>query len=115
MKPYRPGIEGIREWNPYARRSGPIMLTVRVTPSVRTVKGWLFPLEYYDENLKLDVLQQYTELLFLMGSAKNIDFDSIIDIMREAKNRLNDDEYERLLTYKSRLERARSGIPAEIR
>lgn|GEM_PF-4718807 len=115
LKAYRPHQEGIREWNPYARRAGPIMLTERASPSIRTVRGWLFPLEYYDENLKLNLLQQYTELLFLMGSAKNIDFESILDIMREARNRLSDDEYDRLLTYKARLEWARTGIPAELR
>ena len=51
----------------------------------------------------------------MMASAKAVDFESIKDIMREARNQLNDEEYGRLLGYKSLLESARIGISAELR
>lgn len=82
---------------------------------MRTVRGWLFPLEHYDEKLKLNVLEQYTELLLVMGSAKPVDFESVQAVMREARDLLSDDEYAKLLGYKALLETARSGIPAELR
>lgn len=115
MKPYRPRSEGIREWEPRPAKGGPVLLTERASPSIRSVKGWLFPLEHYDETLKLNVLEQYVELLLVMASAKPIDFDSIVDIMREARDRLDDEEYGRLLAYKALLESARMGISAELR
>ncbi|MGQ0796400.1 MAG: hypothetical protein ACT4OI_00835 [Methanobacteriota archaeon] len=114
VKSYRPRHDGIREWNPKPSRGGPIALTERASPSIRTVRGWLMPLEYYDENLELNVLEQYTELLLVMGSGKAVDFDSIAAVMREARNRLTDDEYGRLLEYKSLIESARTGIRAEV-
>jgi len=49
-----------------------------------------------------------------MGSRKPVDFESLAAVMREARNRLTDDEYGRLLTYKSLLETARTGIRAEV-
>jgi hypothetical protein len=115
VKPYRPRSEGIREWQPRSTKGGPIVITERSSPSIRSVRGWLFPLEHYDENLKLNVLEQYVELLLVMASAKPIDFDSIVDIMREARDRLDDEEYGRLLAYKALLESARMGISAELR
>ena len=115
MKAYRPRSEGIREWEPRRKAAGPIMLTERASVSIRSVRGWLFPLEHYDENLTLNVLEQYTELLLVMASAKPIDFESIRDIMRDARDRLDDEEYGRLLAYKSLLETARVGIKAELR
>ncbi len=91
------------------------MLTESQSPSIRTVRGWLFPLEHYDDTLEMNVLEQYVELLLVMASAKPIDFDSITAVMREAKARLSDDEYERLIAYKALLESARMGISAELR
>ncbi len=116
MKAYRPHSEGIREWEPRPKtKIGAIMLTERSSASIRSVRGWLFPLEHYDETLKLNVLEQYVELLLVMASAKAVDFDSIRAIMREARDQLNDEEYGRLLAYKALLESARIGISAELR
>lgn len=115
MKIYRPRTEGIREYDPRPRRNGPVWLTERVSADMRTVRGWLFPLEHYDENLRLNVLEQYTELLLVMGSARPVDFESIAAILREARNRLTDEEYDKLLGYKGLIEAARLGIPAELR
>ncbi len=114
VKSYRPRNDGIREWDPRTRRAGPVALTERSSPSIRTVRGWLMPLEHYDENLKLNVLEQYTELLLVMGSGKAVDFESVAAVMREARNRLSDEEYGRLLDYKSLIESARTGIGAEV-
>ena len=115
VKTYRPNSEGIREWQPRPKTTGAIMLTERSSPSIRSVRGWLFPLEHYDENLTLNLLEQYVELLLVMASARAVDFESIKDIMREARDQLTDEEYGRLLGYKPLLESARVGISAEIR
>jgi len=72
------------------------------------------PLEHYDEDLKLNILEQYTELLLVMGSGRAVDYDSVAAVMREARLRLTDDEYGKLLDYKSLIESARTGIRAEI-
>jgi len=113
-KSYRPGSDGIREWEPRSARAGPVAITVRASPSIRTVRGWLMPLEHYDEDLKLNILEQYTELLLVMGSGRAVDYDSVAAVMREARLRLTDDEYGKLLDYKSLIESARTGIRAEI-
>ena len=115
VRTYRPNSEGIREWQPRPKTTGAIMLTERSSPSIRSVRGWLFPLEHYDETLKLNLLEQYVELLLVMASARAVDFESIKDIMREARDQLTDEEYGRLLGYKSLLESARVGISAELR
>jgi len=75
------------------------MLTERVSPSIRTTIGWLYPLEHYDRKLSLDPLSQYAELLLLMGSEGEADVDSVRDILTEARNRLTDAEYIRLQGY----------------
>lgn len=114
VRPFRPRNDGIREVDPKPRRTGAIALTEPASPSIRTVKGWLMPLEHYDENLEMNVLEQYTELLLVMGSGKAIDFESIASVMREARRRLTDEEYGRLLAYKSLIEGSRTGIRAEV-
>ncbi len=98
-RPYRTGDEGIREWNPRPKPQGVIVLTERVSPSIRTTVGWLYPLEHYDRKLSLDPLSQYAELLLLMGSGGDADPASVHDILREARNRLTDAEYIRLKGY----------------
>ncbi len=115
MKVFRPDSEGIREVDPKPLRTGPIWLTERTSPTLRTVRGWLFPLEHYDEKIKLNVLEQYTELLLIMGSGKTVDFESIKAVMREARDHLDDDAYDRLMSYKALLETARLGILADVR
>jgi hypothetical protein len=115
VRVFRPDTEGIREFDPKPRPSGPIWLTERTSPSIRTVRGWLFPLEHYDERLKLDILDQYVELLLIMGSARAADFESMTALMRQAHGRLDDAQYDRLVGYKALLESARIGIPAEVR
>lgn len=96
---YRTREEGIREWDPKPRPQGAIVLTERVSPSIRTTVGWLYPLEHFDRKLSLDPLSQYAELLLLMGSEGEADMDSVRDILTEARNRLTDAEYIRLQGY----------------
>lgn len=91
--------QGIREWEPKPRPQGVIAITERASPSVRKTVGWLYPLEHYDEKLRLDPVAQYAELLLLMGSATEPDLASLRDILAEARNRLADAEYERLQGY----------------
>lgn len=79
------------------------------------MQGWLFPLEHYDEKLKLNVLEQYVELLLVMSSGTAVDFDSVRAVMVEARDLLDDGEFERLIGYKALLETARVGIKAEVR
>ena len=98
-RPYRPSDEGIREWNPRPNPRRVVLVTERVSPSIRTAVGWLYPLERYDEKLTLDPLSQYAELLLIMGSAGIPDAQSVEVILQEARNRLTDPEYERLLGY----------------
>lgn len=114
-KAYRPDSEGIREWDPKPKSSGVIMLTERVSPSIRHAVGWLYPLEHYDQKLSLDPLSQYTELLLIMGSNEAVDFESVHTILHEARNRLSDQEYERLQGYVDVLMLGRVGIPAEVK
>lgn len=96
---YRARDDGIREWDPRPKPQGVIMLTERVSPSIRTTTGWLYPLEHYDRKLSLDPLSQYAELLLLMGSEGDADVDSVRDILTQARNRLTDAEYIRLQGY----------------
>lgn len=114
-KSYRPSSEGIREWDPKPKPGNVIMITERVTPSIRTTVGWLYPLEHYDEKLSLDPLSQYAELLLLMGSRGAVDQESLSAILKEAKDRLRDSEFERLQGYVDLLVVSRIGIPPEIR
>ena len=96
---YRTRDEGIRECNPRPKQQGVIVLTERISPSIRTTVGWLYPLEHYDDKLELDPLSQYAELLLLMGSDGNPDMDSVGNILAQARNRLTDREYDRLRGY----------------
>lgn len=98
-RPYRLRDEGIREWDPKPNSRGVIVVTQRVSPSIRTTVGWLYPLERYDEKLSLDPLSQYAELLLIMGSAGAPDTESVDAILQEARNRLTDLEYDRLQGY----------------
>jgi len=114
-KPYRPANEGIREWDPKPKATAtPILLTERVSPSIRTAVGWLYPLEHYDNKLTLDPLSQYAELLLLMGSRGPVDQETLHGVLREARNHLDDPDYDRLLGYVDLLLLGRLGIPPEI-
>ncbi len=108
-RPYRTRDEGIREWDPKPKPQGVIVLAERVSPSIRTTVGWLYPLEHYDRKLSLDPLSQYAELLLLMGSEGDADTDSVRDILAEARNRLTDAEYIRLQGYVDLFMVGRSG------
>lgn len=91
--------QGIREWEPKPKPQGVIAITERASPSVRKTVGWLYPLEHYDEKLRLDVVSQYAELLLLMGSPEEPDMASVRDLLAEARNRLTDAEFDRLHGY----------------
>lgn len=114
IRQYAPHADGIREWRPLDRRFGAVALTEQISPSIRSVRGWLYPLEHYDKRMEMTVLEQYVELLLVMGSETPVDFESIAAVMREARARLSDDEYDKLLSYKALVESARMGIPAAI-
>ncbi len=113
-RPYRAPDEGIREWNPRPKPRGVVMISEHVSPSIRTAIGWLYPLEHYDEMLSLDALSQYAELLLLMGSNGAVDLESLQGVLRQARDRLNDSDYDRLLGYVDLLMVGRLGIPAEL-
>lgn len=91
------------------------MITERTAPSIRSAVGWLYPLEHYDEKLSLDPLSQYAELLLIMGSRGPVDEESLHSILKEAKDRLKDAEFEKLQGYVDLVMVARVGLPAEIR
>ncbi len=112
---YRPADEGIREWDPRPKASGPIVVTRRVSPSIRSAVGWLYPLESYDPSLDHDPLSGYAERLLRMGSREAMDFGSLRALLREARDRLTEAEYERLLGYADLLLIGRVGIPPEIK
>lgn len=113
-EPYRGPDEGIREWDPKPQGRRVVVLTERVSPSIRSTVGLLYPLEHYDEKLSLDPLAQYAELLLLMGSNGAADFESVHAILREARNHLRDDEYGKLVGYVDLMMVGRIGIPAEL-
>ncbi len=100
MKTYRPKTEGIREVEPRPRGNGRVLITERTSPTIRTVQGWLMPLEHYDERLKLSPLQQYLELLLMMASKRPVDAVSMRTVLRQARNNLDDEQYDRLLQYR---------------
>ena len=110
---YRPDNEGIREWDPKPRREGVIILTKRVAPSIRSAVGWLYPLEHYDEALKLGPVMQYAELLLIMGSNGPVDESSYREVLQDARNRLDDAEYGRLLSYVDLLVTPRTDVTQE--
>jgi hypothetical protein len=92
-----------------------ILITQRVAPSIRSAVGWLYPLEHYDERLSLDPLSQYAELLLLMGSRGPTDIESVRAILKEARDRLSDREFEKLRDYVDLLMVGRGTIPPELR
>lgn len=76
------------------------MLTERASSSVRTVRGWLFPLEHYDDGLHLNLVSQYLELLLVMASNRPLDVKSMRTVLRQARDSLDDDQYDRLMGYR---------------
>lgn len=100
MKAYSPKSEGVREWNPRPGRPGAVVLTQRLSPSIKTVRGWLLPLEHYDRDPGMSVLQQYLELLLVMASKRPVDVPSMRTVLRQARSNLDDAQYEILLTYR---------------
>ncbi len=100
MKAYRPKAGGIREVEPRPQGNGRVLITERTSPSIRTVQGWLMPLEHYDERLGLSPLQQYLELLLMMASRRPVDAASMRTVLRQARNTLDDEQFAHLLGYR---------------
>ncbi len=100
MRAYRPKQDGIREVDPQYKGDGRILLTERTSPTIRTVQGWLMPLEHYDENGQLSRPGQYLELLLIMASRRPVDVVSMRSVLRQARNSLDDEQYERLMAYR---------------
>lgn len=100
MKAFRPKSQGIREVEPVPKGNGRIFLTERTSPTIRTVQGWLMPLEHYDEGMRLSPLHQYLELLLIMSSKRPVDVASMRTVLRQARNSLDDEQYDRLLDYR---------------
>ena len=101
MKAYRPKTEGIREVEPRSKGDGRVFVTERASPTIRTVKGWLMPLEHYDETLHLSLTQQYLELLIMMASKRPMDTASMKTVLRQARNSLDDGEFGCLMSYRA--------------
>lgn len=101
MKAHRPQTDGIREVDPRDPGPGRVLLTERASPTVRTVEGWLMPLEHYDETARLSPLHQYLELLLIMASKRPVDVSSMRTVLRQARNSLDDEQFGRLLTYRT--------------
>lgn len=99
-RPFRPGDDGIREFDPRPNGHRSVVLTERVSPSIRETVGWLYPLEHYDKNLALEPLAQYAQLILIMGSRGSVDSDSVTAVMEQARERLADVEYEKLVGYR---------------
>ena len=110
IRPYRPRSQGIREVEPVPKGDGRILFTERVSPTIRTVRGWLMPLEHYDADLVLDTVHQYLELLLIMSSRRPVDADSMRTVLRQARNSLDDEQYARLLEYRPMWDAARSVV-----
>ncbi len=100
MKAYRPRTDGIREADPRPQATGRVWITERTSPTIRTVQGWLMPLEHYDEGMRLSPLHQYLELLMIMASKRPLDVASMRIVLRQARNTLDDEQYDRLLGYR---------------
>lgn len=106
--------EGIREIDPLpGKQLGPIMVTHRISATIRRTVGWILPLEAYNESDR-PLLEKYVERLVALGATTPADFDLVASILREARNRLGDQEYEDLLTYASLVLTSRLGIPSEV-
>ncbi len=76
------------------------MLTERSSSTLRTVRGWLFPLEHYDDGLRLNLVSQYLELLLVMASNRPVDVTSMHSVLRQARDNLDDEQYELLMGYR---------------
>ncbi len=100
MRTYRPKGEGIRELTPPLKPNGRILVTERTSPTIRTVRGWLLPLEHYDERLRFNVPQQYLELLLVMASQRPLDVASMRTVLAQARNSLDDGQYDALVGYR---------------
>lgn len=100
MKAHRPTADGIREVDPRTQGPARVLLTERSSPTLRTVQGWLMPLEHYDEAGRLSPLHQYLELLMIMASKRPVDVASMRTVLRQARNSLDDEQFARLLTYR---------------
>ncbi len=100
MKSFRPRTEGIREVEPRPKANGRIFLTERSSPTIRTVQGWLMPLEHYDETARLSPVQQYLELLWIMSSKRPVDLASMRTVLRQARDSLDDEQFARLMGYR---------------
>ncbi len=107
---YRPASEGIREVDPRPKPGRAIMLTERVAPSIRNAVGWLYPLEHYDTKLSLDPLSQYAELLLIMGSKGPVEHESLDLVLKEARDRLTDPEFDKLRGYVSLISVGHVGV-----
>lgn len=108
MRAYRPKTEGIREVEPRQKGDGRVLFTERVSPTIRTVRGWLMPLEHYDRDMVLDTVHQYLELLLIMSSRRPVDVASMRLVLRQARNSLDDEQYARLLEYRPMWDAARA-------
>ncbi len=100
MKAHRPSMDGIREVDPRDPGPGRILLTERASPTIRTVQGWLMPLEHYDQATRLSPLHQYLELLLIMACKRPVDAASMRTVLRQARNSLDDEQFDRLLSYR---------------
>lgn len=94
----KPGA--VRDLAPPLHPNGRVLVTERASPTIRTIQGWLLPLEHYDESLRLNPTQQYLELLLLMSSKRPVDRLSMATVLRQARNSLSDEEYDRLVSFR---------------
>ncbi len=58
------------------------------------------PLEHYDDGMRLSPLHQYLELLMIMASKRPVDLASMRTVLTQARNNLDDEQYERLMGYR---------------
>ena len=111
MKVYRPKTEGIREVDPTSKGNGRVFVTERSSPTIRTVRGWLMPLEHYDERLRLSLPQQYLELLIMMSSKRPVDAASMKTVLRQARDNLDDEQYASLMGYRTMFDAGHVIVP----
>ena len=101
---------GVREIDPRPKRIVTALpITEPVGPGIRHVVARIMPLERWDG---VGTLDSYAELLLLMRLQP--DDDTLAEIMNEARERLTDADYEKLLGYKELLISTRLGISAEV-
>ncbi len=112
MKAYRAKTQGIREVEPRPKGNGRVLLTERTSPTIRTVQGWLMPLEHYDNGIHLSPLHQYLELLMIMASKRPVDVASMRTVLRQARNSLDDEQFDRLMGYRPMFDAGHKLVPA---